>query len=117
MGVEALYARAPSRRSGCVLLLRAASGATDVMNLHIVPGLDVERFRSELMQVVTVHQAMFQKLLFEHPALPLELAELFEDAGNVYLGFSEAISAQHLTSRRPAGPAVLDGIAAYGARG
>jgi hypothetical protein len=86
------------------------------MNLHIVPSLDVERFRAELMQVVTLHQAMFQKLLFEHPALPLELAELFEDAGNVYLGFSEAISAQHVQERKP-GSAVLDRSAGFGATG
>jgi hypothetical protein len=53
-------------------------------------------FRSYLEQVVTLHNAMFQKLLFEGEGVPLELAELFEDAGNTYIGISESISLHHL---------------------
>ena len=74
------------------------------MNFQRPPLTDnVETVRAEIAQVLTLHQAMFQKLLFERSALPLELAELFEDAANVYLGFSEAISAQHLLARTPRG--------------
>jgi hypothetical protein len=55
----------------------------------------MDYFRSYLQQVVTLHTAMFQKLLFEADDVPLELAELFEDAGNTYLGISESISRHH----------------------
>ena len=50
-------------------------------------------FRSHLKQVVAIHQAMFQKLLFEEDAaVGSELAELFQDVGNTYLRISEQIS-------------------------
>jgi hypothetical protein len=46
-----------------------------------------------MKQVVTIHQAMFEKLLFdEDAAVSLELAELFQDAGRTYLQISERIS-------------------------
>jgi hypothetical protein len=46
-----------------------------------------------LKQVVTIHQAMFEKLLFdEDAAVSLELAELFQDAGRTYLQISERIN-------------------------
>lgn len=54
--------------------------------------LILEFFRSYLQQVVTIHHAMFEKLLFQSDDVPVELAELFEDAGNVYLDISEQIS-------------------------
>jgi hypothetical protein len=57
--------------------------------------LIVDFFRSYLKQVVTIHHAMFEKLLFQSDGVPLELAELFEDAGNVYLDISEQISRRH----------------------
>ena len=57
--------------------------------------LIIDFFRSYLKQVVTIHHAMFQKLLFESEGVPLELAELFEDAGNAYLDISDQISARY----------------------
>lgn len=50
-------------------------------------------FRSHLRQVVTIHQSMFQKLLFEEDdAIGMDLAELFRDVGKTYLRISERIS-------------------------
>jgi len=61
------------------------------------PTAIMDFFRSYLQQVVTLHTAMFQKLLFEgEGSVPLELAELFEDAGNTYIRISESISKHHL---------------------
>jgi hypothetical protein len=62
-------------------------------------GTIMDYFQSYLQQVVTLHFAMFQKLLFEADGVPLELAELFEDAGNTYLNISESISRHHLQHR------------------
>ena len=46
-----------------------------------------------MKQVVTIHQAMFEKLLFdEDAAVSLDLAELFHDAGKTYLQISERIN-------------------------
>ena len=46
-----------------------------------------------MKQVVAIHQAMFEKLLFdEHAAVNLDLAELFHDAGRTYLQIAERIS-------------------------
>lgn len=49
--------------------------------------------RIHLRQVVAIHQAMFQKLLFEED-LPMgpDLAELFQDVGKTYLRISEQIN-------------------------
>jgi hypothetical protein len=58
-----------------------------------------EFFREHLKQVVRLHTAMFEKLLFEDKDMPIQLAELFEDAGNTYLDISESIS-RHLFIRR-----------------
>lgn len=50
-------------------------------------------FRSHLRQVVTIHQSMFQKLLFEEDDdVGMDLAELFKDVGKTYLRISERIS-------------------------
>jgi hypothetical protein len=50
-------------------------------------------YRSHLQEVVAIHQAMFQKLLFEEGApVGLDLAELFQDVGKTYLRISEQIS-------------------------
>lgn len=50
-------------------------------------------YRSQLKQVVAIHQAMFQKLLFEeNSAIGPDLAELFLDVGKTYLKISERIS-------------------------
>jgi hypothetical protein len=46
-----------------------------------------------MKQVVAIHQAMFEKLLFdEAAAVSLDLAELFHDAGRTYLQISERIN-------------------------
>ena len=56
-------------------------------------GVVVDFYRLHLRQVVSIHQAMFQKLLFEED-LPVgvDLAELFQDVGKAYLQISERIS-------------------------
>ena len=49
--------------------------------------------RTYIKQVVMIHQAMFEKLLFdENAAVNPELAELFHDAGRTYLQISERIN-------------------------
>lgn len=49
--------------------------------------------RSYLKQVVSIHQAMFAKLLFdEDSTVGPELAELFQDIGRTYLQISEQIN-------------------------
>jgi hypothetical protein len=56
-------------------------------------GITVDFSRTYMKQVVTIHQAMFEKLLFDQDAaVSLELAELFQDAGRTYLQISERIS-------------------------
>jgi len=53
----------------------------------------VDFSRTYMKQVVAIHQAMFEKLLFEeNAAVSLELAELFRDAGRTYLQISERIN-------------------------
>ena len=55
-------------------------------------------YRSHLKQVVAIHQAMFEKLLFEEDsAVSLELAELFHDAGKTYLQISQQITEKCLS--------------------
>ena len=49
--------------------------------------------RAYMKQVVSIHQAMFEKLLFDEDAVvSLDLAELFHDAGRTYLQISERIN-------------------------
>ena len=53
----------------------------------------VDFSRTYMKQVVAIHQAMFEKLLFaENAAVNLDLAELFHDAGRTYLQISERIN-------------------------
>jgi hypothetical protein len=53
----------------------------------------VDFSRTYMKQVVAIHQAMFEKLLFaEKAAVSLDLAELFHDAGKTYLQISERIN-------------------------
>jgi hypothetical protein len=55
----------------------------------------VDFFRSHLKQVVSIHRAMFEKLLFEEDSdVGPELADLFRDAGKTYLQIAEGISAR-----------------------
>ena len=56
-------------------------------------GVLVDFYRSHLMQVVSIHRVMFEKLLFdEDSTVGPELAELFQDAGRTYLQIAERIS-------------------------
>ena len=49
--------------------------------------------RAYLRQVVSIHQAMFERLLFdEDAAVGQDLAELSQDAGKTYLRIAERIS-------------------------
>ena len=60
----------------------------------------VDFFRIHLMQVVSIHRVMFEKLLFEEDsAVGPELAELFEDAGKTYLRIAERISERCYSSQ------------------
>jgi hypothetical protein len=56
-------------------------------------GVVVDFYRSHLRQIVTIHNAMFQKLLFDEDAVTeMALAELFRDVGKTYLQISQQIS-------------------------
>lgn len=57
-------------------------------------------FRKDLRRIVDTHTVMFKKMLFQNEALPLELADLFEDVGNRYLDISERISEMHRSRQR-----------------
>ncbi len=58
----------------------------------------VDFSRTYLKQVVAIHQAMFERLLFADDAtVSLDLAELFQDAGRTYLQISERISGAYLS--------------------
>ena len=49
--------------------------------------------RTYLKQVVAIHQAMFERLLFaEDATVSIDLAELFHDAGLTYLQIAERIN-------------------------
>jgi hypothetical protein len=55
----------------------------------------VDFFRSHLKQVVSIHRAQFEKLLFEENSeVGPELAELFQDAGKTYLQIAKRISSR-----------------------
>jgi len=56
-------------------------------------------FRAYLRQVVGIHQTMFEKLLSDEGELPLELAELFKDAGDTYIRISERMNEDFLSRR------------------
>ena len=56
--------------------------------------------RTYLKQVVAIHQAMFERLLFDNDAaVSLDLAELFQDAGRTYLQISERINEKCLSQK------------------
>ena len=55
------------------------------------PALDFSR--TYLKQVVSIHQAMFEKLLFDDDGtVGQDLAELFQDAGKTYLQIAARIN-------------------------
>jgi hypothetical protein len=57
----------------------------------------VDFSRTYLRQVVSIHQAMFEKLLFdEDAAVGQDLAELFQDAGKTYLRIAARINEESL---------------------
>lgn len=50
-------------------------------------------YRAYLMQVVSIHRVMFDRLLFEqNGALGPDLADLFQDVGKTYLQISKRIN-------------------------
>jgi len=54
--------------------------------------------RTYLKQVVAIHQAMFERLLFADDAtVSIDLAELFQDAGKTYLQIAARINESYLT--------------------
>jgi hypothetical protein len=58
----------------------------------------VDFSRIYLKQVVVIHQAMFERLLFaEDATVSLDLAELFHDAGKTYLQIAERINETYLS--------------------
>lgn len=58
----------------------------------------VEFSRTYMKQVVAIHQAMFERLLFdEDAAVSLDLAELFHDAAKTYMQISERINETFLS--------------------
>lgn len=60
----------------------------------------VDFSRNYMKQVVAIHQAMFEKLLFdEGAAVSLDLAELFRDAGRTYLKIAERINEKCLSQQ------------------
>ena len=59
----------------------------------------IEPLQASLAESLSLHTAMFERLLFEEDDLPLELGELLEDVANRYLTFSESISRLHLARR------------------
>ena len=65
---------------------------------EIDASIAVDFSRTYLKQVVAIHQAMFEKLLFDDDAaVSLDLAELFHDAGRTYLQISERINETYLS--------------------
>lgn len=59
-----------------------------------------EVFRSELKQIVRIHQVMFEKFLCDPGEVAPNLADVFQDAGATYLRIAERITA--LSSSGPA---------------
>jgi hypothetical protein len=58
----------------------------------------VDFSRTYMKQVVAIHQAMFEKLLFDEDAVvSQDLAELFHDAAKTYLQISERINETFLS--------------------
>ena len=79
----------------------ASVSAEDIFHSHETrenTSSTVDFSRTYMKQVVAIHQAMFEKLLFdEDAAVSLDLAELFHDAGKTYLQISERINERCLS--------------------
>lgn len=54
-----------------------------------------ELLRARLRDLITIHNAMFRRLLFEQPLTAAELADLFRDVGKTYLELSEALHVEN----------------------
>ncbi|MGP8232236.1 MAG: hypothetical protein ACLQL2_06155 [Methylovirgula sp.] len=59
----------------------------------------LDQLSDSLRQALADHQAMLGVLLQRHVELPLEIGELFEDAGNAYVEMSERVSQKFLIAR------------------
>jgi hypothetical protein len=57
-------------------------------------------FHLYLKQVVTLHRAMFEKLLFQEPAVAPELASLFAETGRIYLEIAADLERRYGASDR-----------------
>jgi hypothetical protein len=81
----------------------ASVSAEDILGSHKTrknTSTTVDFSRTYMKQVVAIHQAMFEKLLFdEDAAVSLDLAELFHAAGSTYLQISERINETHLSQQ------------------
>jgi hypothetical protein len=79
----------------------ASVSAEDIFGSHTTrenTSNTVDFSRTYMKQVVAIHQAMFEKLLFDQEAgVSLELAELFDAAGRTYLQISERIKGTYLS--------------------
>jgi len=59
----------------------------------------LKQLSDSLRQALADHQAMLGILLQRRAELPLEIGELFEDAGNAYMEMSERVSQKFLVGR------------------
>jgi hypothetical protein len=78
--------------------LASPPGNLAVIRLHQHASTVVDFSRTYLKQVVAIHQAMFDRLLFADDAtVSIDLAELFQDAGRTYLQIAERINESYLS--------------------
>ena len=62
-------------------------------------GIAADMLRTELRQIVWIHQVMLEKLLGDSGEVAPEVADLLEDAGTTYLQIAQRISAMSPASR------------------
>lgn len=67
---------------------------------HVPPDRDfaLQSLQAHLKQVVVLHHAMFEKLLFQERGVPPELAQVFDDAGRTYLQIAREIERHYAPS-------------------
>ena len=53
------------------------------------------QLRQQIMEAVTLHRQLFDRLLYAQPSISRALGELLEDAGNTYLQMAESVAAEH----------------------
>lgn len=76
-----------------------ASSATPSEWRAVETQIILDQLSESLRRALADHQAMLGVLLQRRAELPLELGELFEDAGNAYMEMSERVSQKFLTAR------------------